>query len=251
MGDWAPDASRLVLSSDREGSFDLYVVAATAGAPVRITSMTGAETNAAWSPDGTTVAFSNNREGDTEVFAVRPDGGDERRLTNNASEDLVMDWQPLRDTRPPVVRALPSTGVRGRTVRLRFMIDEESGLAAVEFEARFPRGGVRRRAIDRPVRPGARVLVRHPRAVRHAQLAGDVPLLRRGDRSLGEHRRAELRALPLREAALGERLREHREAAQARGALGGRPHGGEVPFLEVAARPEALAPGLAARAEGH
>ena len=140
LGDWAPDSSRLVFSSDRAGGFDLYVVAASVGAPSRITSAQGDETNAAWSPDGSTIAFSSNRDGDTDVYAVRPDGAEERRLTNNASEDLVQDWQPLRDTRPPAVRALPSTGVRGRDVRLRFRIDEDSRVAAVSYFVIFPRG---------------------------------------------------------------------------------------------------------------
>ena len=140
LGDWAPDSSRLVFSSDRASGLDLYVVAASVGAPTRLTSARGDETSAAWSPDGSTIAFSSNRDGDTDVFTVRADGADERRLTNDASEDLVQDWQPLRDTRPPVVTALPSTGVRGRTIRLRFRIDEDSRIAAVSYSITFARG---------------------------------------------------------------------------------------------------------------
>ena len=141
LGDWSPDSSRLVLSSDRAGRFDLYVVAGSAGSPVRITNAPGNETHASWAPDGGWIAFSSDGDGDTDAFAVRPDGGEERRLTNNASEDLVQDWQPLRDTRAPVVRALATTGLRGRPPRLRFTIDEDSRLATVSYDITLNRGG--------------------------------------------------------------------------------------------------------------
>jgi hypothetical protein len=58
-------------------------------------------------------------------------------VTNDGYVDLVQDWQPLQDTQPPVVRALPSTGRRRHGVRLRFRVSEDSQQAAVSVGFRY------------------------------------------------------------------------------------------------------------------
>ncbi len=137
LGDWAPDSSRLVLASDRAGAFDLYVVDRNGGSTRRLTDAPGIESNPVWSPDGAEIAFTSDRDGDGEVYVIGVDGQSERRVTNNASEDLVQDWQPLRDTRPPTVRALASTGPRGQPIRLRFRVAEDTRRAVVEIEIEY------------------------------------------------------------------------------------------------------------------
>lgn len=54
---WSSDGTKLVYSSDREGSMDLWIYELAAGTHRRLTSAPGAEMRPAWSPDGTTVAF--------------------------------------------------------------------------------------------------------------------------------------------------------------------------------------------------
>ena len=56
---WSADGSKLVYSSDREGSLDLWVYEVRSGQHHRLTSAPGAEMRAAWSPDGTRIAFVN------------------------------------------------------------------------------------------------------------------------------------------------------------------------------------------------
>ena len=140
LGDWSPDSGKLVFSSTRSGESKLYVMPASGGAPTRLTSGPGADTHAAWSPDGTTIAFSNDAGGSPDVYEIAPDGSNLRRLTDNGYVDLVQDWQPLRDTQAPVARALPSKGLRGHRVRLRFRVSEDAGRAAVgvDFEYSTP-----------------------------------------------------------------------------------------------------------------
>jgi TolB protein len=142
VGDWSPDSTRLVFSSNRAGSgADLYTMAASGGPATRITSGPGNEAHAAWSPDGRLIAYANDNDGDTEVFVVAPDGSGKKQLTNNASEDVVEDWQPLQDLKPPVARALRSIGKRGKTAFLRFRIAENSGAALVQLDFRFTTPG--------------------------------------------------------------------------------------------------------------
>ena len=49
---WTPDGSRIVFSSWREGSKDIFVTSERGGTPTRLTTMPGSETPLAVSPDG-------------------------------------------------------------------------------------------------------------------------------------------------------------------------------------------------------
>ena len=65
---WTADGSELVFSSMREGTKDVWVVAAGGGTPRRLTSWPGAETPLAVTPDGY-VLFSANIQPDAESSA--------------------------------------------------------------------------------------------------------------------------------------------------------------------------------------
>src|SRR4051812_15339516 len=84
---WSPDGTKIAFSSNRGGSFDIWVMNADGGAPVRVT--TGPEADAAidrepaWSPDGTKLAFSSNRDGDDEIYVMNADGSGAQQLTFN------------------------------------------------------------------------------------------------------------------------------------------------------------------------
>ena len=49
---WTPDGSRIVFSSWREGSKDIFITGKQGGTPTRLTTMPGSETPLAVSPDG-------------------------------------------------------------------------------------------------------------------------------------------------------------------------------------------------------
>ncbi len=52
------------------------------------------------------------------------------------------DWQPLRDSSPPSIRALPGNGPRGAPLELRYRLREETALARVVGEIDMGDGGV-------------------------------------------------------------------------------------------------------------
>jgi len=71
---WSPDGSKLVYSSDRSGSFNLWIRDMRTGREKQVTDATYAEVGASWSPDGTRIAYVNSEgdmEGDIEVLDVK------------------------------------------------------------------------------------------------------------------------------------------------------------------------------------
>lgn len=54
----SPDGEYVAFCSDREGSWDLFVMPTSGGNPVRLTSETTHDLHPTWSPDGTRLAFS-------------------------------------------------------------------------------------------------------------------------------------------------------------------------------------------------
>ncbi|MCI0432882.1 MAG: amidohydrolase family protein [Gemmatimonadetes bacterium] len=57
--DWSPDGTRLVFSSDRAGTMDLWIHELASGQQRALTRAPGGEVAGRWSPDGTRIAFQN------------------------------------------------------------------------------------------------------------------------------------------------------------------------------------------------
>jgi TolB protein len=140
---WSPDGKSLIVSSNREGDYDLYRYDIPDTDPVQwdlleptiLSNDSAIENGAAWSPDGKEIALSSNRDGDYDVYLMNADGsGSQRKLTHNGIDDIVLDWQSLHDTRAPSVRALPSRGKPGSAIALRFTASDNSGRASVAID---------------------------------------------------------------------------------------------------------------------
>ncbi|MDI7248097.1 MAG: DPP IV N-terminal domain-containing protein [Bacillota bacterium] len=89
------DSSYMLLSSSREGSWDLFLSeTASNGGLKRLTSKPGSEIEATLSPDGKRVAYASDEDGDWDIFVMNVDGSGEKKLTNNTASDGQPAWSP-------------------------------------------------------------------------------------------------------------------------------------------------------------
>ena len=78
----SPDRTRIAFSSDREGSYDLYLMDAAGGGVQRLTTDPGREDEPVWTPDGTRLVYTVTREGgQPQLYVLRPDGRPAQTLT--------------------------------------------------------------------------------------------------------------------------------------------------------------------------
>ncbi|MEP6688645.1 MAG: Ig-like domain-containing protein [Gemmatimonadales bacterium] len=111
----SPDRTRIVFSSSRAGSFDLYVMDADGRAPRRITIDGGSEGDPVWTPDGSRILYTGaTRAGVPQVMSILPDGGDPRPITTSTGGNRNPDVSPdgrrvafisTRDDNPEIYEA--------------------------------------------------------------------------------------------------------------------------------------------------
>lgn len=77
---WSPDGSKIVFMSNLVGNWDLYIVDATGGSPIRITDDLAQDGLPTFSPDGNTIIYVTNRGGSWAINAMNADGENERKL---------------------------------------------------------------------------------------------------------------------------------------------------------------------------
>jgi len=82
LGELSADGKRVVFTSTRSGSQEIWVSDADGGNPQQITSIGGPLTGGPhWSPDGKTIAFDSRWKGPSDIYLVSADGGSPRALT--------------------------------------------------------------------------------------------------------------------------------------------------------------------------
>src|SRR5262245_51368465 len=81
---FSPDGKQIAFSSNRFGSYDVFVVPAVGGKPKRLTFDSAPDMVSGWTPDGKGVVFSSPRTtafpSNIESFVVPVEGGAERKL---------------------------------------------------------------------------------------------------------------------------------------------------------------------------
>src|SRR5262245_23782297 len=73
----ADAAGRLVFSSGRSGSGDIYVVQADGSGETRLTTDPADDFDPSWSPNGTGIAFRSTRDGNDEIYVMDADGSNQ------------------------------------------------------------------------------------------------------------------------------------------------------------------------------
>ena len=98
----SPDGMHAVYSVRRydeendTGDADLFIVPTGGGAPKRLTSMKGNESEPAWSPDGRWIAFVAKRgdDEDSQLYAIAADGGEAIRVGDIPTGVATPKWFP-------------------------------------------------------------------------------------------------------------------------------------------------------------
>ena len=88
---------------------DLWSVARTGGAAVRLTTHEGLERFPKLSPDGKTVAFTAQYDGNQDAFTMPVEGGEPKRLTWHPLPDQVAEWYP--DGKSILLRSARSSSI--------------------------------------------------------------------------------------------------------------------------------------------
>lgn len=91
----SPDGRRLVFSSARSGSTEIYVVDTRVGVVHGLTVNPGADdVEPAWSPDGRQIVWSSGAARSHDLFVMKADGGRKRRVVEDVANDVEPAWSP-------------------------------------------------------------------------------------------------------------------------------------------------------------
>ena len=110
--DLSPDGDRIVLSTDRSGTRDLWTMPADGGQLNQLTVGDTPEWVPAWSPEGQQIAFHGTRSGNRDIWIMPAVGGRARQLTVSDANDWQPEWRRSRYGRAQ--RLLPVAGERRR-----------------------------------------------------------------------------------------------------------------------------------------
>lgn len=88
---WSPDGKNLVFSSNRSGSFKLYLVNLASRETRPLTQGSGIDTTPRFSPDGSWIAFRRGPK--TGIYLIKPDGKGEQVAVPGPKVDFFR-WSP-------------------------------------------------------------------------------------------------------------------------------------------------------------
>jgi tricorn protease len=90
---FSPDGRWIAFSSNRHGSYDVFVMPVRGGKPKRLTFDSAADMVCGWTPDGKNVLFASTRSvafpPSYELFTVPVEGGRERRISAHEGKEGV------------------------------------------------------------------------------------------------------------------------------------------------------------------
>jgi Tol biopolymer transport system component len=89
---WSPNGRTIVFSSNREGTFEIYVMEADGADPVQLTASPGADITPTFSPDGQHIAWSKIRGIQGDIWLMNRDGSGQVNITNSPQFEGFPDW---------------------------------------------------------------------------------------------------------------------------------------------------------------
>ena len=85
---------RLLFSSDRGGSWDVWMLPSEGGEPQQVTTDPGVDAGPRWKPDGSGLAFYSTRTGHRELWTMPIGGGPAQQITRAEAESFYPAWSP-------------------------------------------------------------------------------------------------------------------------------------------------------------
>ncbi len=90
---FSPDGTRIVFSSARSGSYEIWVCDREGRNPAQLTSYDGIQLGSPrWSPDSRWIVFDSPKAGNSDIYVISADGGPSRRLTSGPSNNVRPSW---------------------------------------------------------------------------------------------------------------------------------------------------------------
>ena len=78
---WSPDSQRVAFNWNPEEQFDIYVISASGGKPLQLTTDKADDQWPSWSRDGQSVYFASRRSGRQEIWKISAAGGTAVQVT--------------------------------------------------------------------------------------------------------------------------------------------------------------------------
>ena len=89
---WSPDGQWLAYCADREGNYDVWIIAADgSGEEIRLTDAPGLDDGPEYSPDGRHIWFNSVRTGLMQVWRMNADGAEQTQMTFDETRN---SWFP-------------------------------------------------------------------------------------------------------------------------------------------------------------
>ncbi|MBX7224208.1 MAG: winged helix-turn-helix domain-containing protein [Blastocatellia bacterium] len=93
--DFSPDGQRMVFSSNRTGTWEIWMCRTSGSDPVRLSFFNkGIAGSPRWSPDGSTIVFDWGFEGEKYLYSVKLEGSAPQPLTDRSSWNFLPSWSP-------------------------------------------------------------------------------------------------------------------------------------------------------------
>ena len=91
---WSPDGTQIVLSTNRDGNYEVYRMNADGSGAVNLTKTQSDETSVTWAADGS-IVFSSYRSGVSNLYRMAADGSDVVQITrSDTANDTVPASSP-------------------------------------------------------------------------------------------------------------------------------------------------------------
>lgn len=90
----SPDGTRIVFTSNRTGTYQVYTCDAGGGNIVQLTHTEGSNVSPVWSPGGDRIVFASERDDDSEIYIMNADGTGQKRLTRQPGDDSHPKFSP-------------------------------------------------------------------------------------------------------------------------------------------------------------